>query len=86
MKFNYINRQTAFFRTILVLMLKNEHSNNSEVELYSFDCMFLSLTTCINLFPGQGEFLWVGKKNSAIHSVPEYLVFIRHKGFVSQVT
>lgn len=58
----------------------------SEVEIFSFDCMFLSLTTLRNLFPGQGEFLQVGKNNSAIHSVPEYLVFIRHEGFVSQVT
>lgn len=58
-------------------MLKNANSHKSEVEVFSFDCMFLSLTTRTNLFPGQGEFLRVGKNNSAIHSVPEYLVFLK---------
>jgi len=48
--------------------------------------MLLFLTARMNLFPGQREFLWVGKNNSAILTVLEHLVFIRHKGFVSQVT
>lgn len=37
-------------------------SNKSEVEIFSFDCLFLSLAARMNLFPGQGEFLQVEGK------------------------
>lgn len=61
MKFNCINRERASLRTILGLMFK-KCSNKSEVEIFSFDCLFLSLAARMNLFPGQGEFLQVEGK------------------------